>query len=286
MSFRTGDCDARMSPRERRVICRKGAEIPVSHDQGPRTWDEFRRTRADRRKPLVIAHRGTPTQRPENTLASFANALDQGADVLETDLRFSQDGIIVLVHDETLDRTTDGSGLVASHSVAEIRRLRTKSPTGDYTDERIPTLLDLLSMTQAQVPLLLELKDPLFAEEAYARQLAQTLAAYGMLDKSAVVSFNMEFVRSVERVCPDLPFGLITLTRPWPSPGTPLLGPLWLYLFANPLYVAWAHKMDAIVAPLDTVPEKRMWYYRWLGVDAVLTDSPAAAVAAINGESV
>ena len=146
----------------------------------------------------------------------------------------------------------------------------------------MPTLVDLLCMTQARVPLLLELKDPLFAEDAYARQLAETLAAYGMLDKSAVVSFNMELVEAIARVCPEMPSGLITLSKAWPRRGTALLGPLWLLLFANPFYVAWAHKIDAIVAPLDTTPEKRMWYYMWLGVDAVLADSPADALAAMG----
>ena len=96
-----------------------------SSGQGPRTWQEFRDARAELAKPLVIAHRGTPRELPENTLASFSRALAQGADVLETDLRFSQDGTIVLVHDETLDRTTNGSGLVAAHSLDEIKRLRT-----------------------------------------------------------------------------------------------------------------------------------------------------------------
>lgn len=223
---------------------------------------------------------------PENTLASFANALSQGADVLETDLRFSQDGALVLIHDATLDRTTDGTGLVASHSLAEIKQLRTKGPAGSYTDHSVATLIDLLSMTQGQVPLLLELKDPLFADAVYARRLASTLASYGMLDKSAVVSFDMRLVEAMQRVCPELPSGLITLKQAWPQRGTALLGPLWLLLLANPLYVFWAHKYDAIVAPLDTSPEKRMWYYRWLGVDAVLADDPAAALAAMDGVSV
>lgn len=255
----------------------------VSGKNKPKTWQEFHDMRGRLDHPLVIAHRGTPRTLPENTLASFANALRQGADVLETDLRFSQDGALVLVHDETLDRTTDGSGLVASHSLAELKQLRTREPSGRFAAECVPTLIDLLSMTQGQVPLLLELKDPLFASEEYARQLARTLTAYGMLEKSAVVSFDMRLVESVRRVCPELPGGLITLKQAWPQRNMPLLGPLWLLLFANPFYVLWAHKLDAIVAPLDTAPEKRMWYYRWLGVDAVLADDPAAALAAMNG---
>ena len=221
---------------------------------------------------------------PENTLASFARALEQGADALETDLRFAQDGTIVLFHDETLDRTTDGSGLAAARTVAEIKRLRTKSPTGVFVDERIPTLIELLCMTQAEVPLLLELKDPLFAQDEYAQQLVRTLRAYRMLDKSAVVSFDTRLVESVARACPQLPSGIITLTGLLPKENAGLLGPFWPLLYLNPFYVARAHRMGCLVAPLDTTPEKRMPYYVWLGVDAVLTDRPAVTIEAMGGK--
>jgi glycerophosphoryl diester phosphodiesterase len=248
----------------------------------PQTWAELLEASGDRKSPLVIAHRGTPRQAPENTLASFSNALEQGADVLETDLRITQDGAIVLIHDGTLDRTTDGTGLVASHSLSEIKRFRTYAPWGEYVDEEVPTLLELLWVTQAKVPLLLELKDPLFADEVWARRLVWILQTHDMLERCAVVSFKTDLVESVTRVSPDLPSGLITLTRPWPKRNTSLLGPFWPLLIANPLYVRWAHRMDGIVAPLDTSPEKRMWYYLWLGVDAVLSDRPAAANDAIR----
>jgi glycerophosphoryl diester phosphodiesterase len=249
----------------------------------PRSWKSLRQTGGRRKKPLVIAHRGAPGELPENTLASFARALDQGANVLETDLRFTQDGAIVLFHDATLDRTTDGSGLVAARTIEEIKCLRTISPYGEFTDERVPTLIELLSMTQAQVPLLLELKDPLFAQREYAQRLVRTLAAYGMLDKSAVVSFHSELVETTAQVCPQLPTGIITIRRPFPVRNTVLLGPWWPLLFLNPLYVANAHRMGSLVAPLDTAPQKRMWYYRRLGVDAVLADSPARAIEAMGG---
>lgn len=263
------------------MIVRDGVIGDYSRD-GVKTWREFRQSRNDRRRPLVIAHRGAPREMPENTLASFALALEQGADVLETDLRFSQDGTIVLVHDEMLDRTTDGSGMVAAHTLSEIKSLRTRAPSRKYVQEPTTTLIELLRMTQASVPLLLELKDPLFVEESYAQQLIHTLDEYGMLDKCAVVSFEMERVRVVEHVCSELPSGVITLTEPWPVKGAQLLGPAWPLLFLNPLYVAWARRNDSLVAPLDTSPEKRMWYYLWLGVDAVLADRPDEAIRAIK----
>ena len=219
---------------------------------------------------------------PENTLESFQRALNQGADVLETDLRISSDDQLILIHDETLDRTTNGSGPVTQHSLNDIKRYRTLTPAGELSTEAVPTLLELLQMTQGAVPLLLELKDPLFAEETYARLLADTLAAYGMIERTAVVSFNRALVESLALVCPSLPTGLITLKELRPKRGITLFGPAWPLLFANPFYVASAHRMGSIVAPLDTCPEKRMWYYQLLGVDAVLTNTPASAVAMLK----
>jgi glycerophosphoryl diester phosphodiesterase len=89
-------------------------------------------------------------------------------------------------------------------------------------------------------------------------------------------------VHAVRAVRGDLPIGQITLFDPVPRPGVHLLGPIWPLLMANPAYVAWAHRLGCLVAPLDTEPQKRMGYYRQLGVDAVLADDPAAARAALG----
>ena len=249
------------------------------------SWDEFYQTRHLRRKPLVVAHRGAPNVLPENTLASFALALEQGADVLETDLRFTKDGEIVLFHDATLERMTEGAGPLRDHTLAEIKGLRTWAPQRRLSAQRPPALIELLEMTQARTPLLLELKDPLFADEEYARKLVDVLVAYQVVERCALVSFKPELVQAVKRLLPAIPTGHITLNNLLPIPNTELLGPFWPLLFANPFYVAAAHRMGGIVAPLDTTPERRMRYYLQLGVDAVLADDPAGAIAAMGGKA-
>ena len=246
------------------------------------TWETFREERQRRGTPFVVAHRGVPVVEPENTLASFALALEQGADALETDLRFTCDDQIVLFHDETLERTTDGQGPVRDHTLAELKRFRTRKPDGSLSDESVPSLIDLLTETQAQTPLLLELKDKRFAERRYAVQLVETLSVYGVLEQSAIVSFDMDLVRAVNAVHPDIPTGYITLWNPLPPGGVPMLGPLWPLLYQNPAYVAWAHAMDAIVAPLDPNPTPRLDYYLKLSVDALLADDPAGVISAIE----
>lgn len=223
-----------------------------------------------------------PVIEPENTLRSFALALQQGADVLETDLRFTRDGEIVLHHDRTLDRTTDGHGAVQDHTLAEIKRLRTRKPDGTLVAEAVPTLAELIEQTGGRIPLLLELKDPRFIDPAYAGRLVRVLEATDMVARSALISFQALHVKGVQALSPTIPTGNITLRNPLPNGKVQLLGPFWPILYSNPLYVAWAHRLGKIVAPLDPKPESRIGYYLRLGVDAVLADHPASVIEAIN----
>ncbi len=237
-------------------------------------------------RPLVFAHRGNRVLRPENTAAAFKLALEQGAHGIETDLRFSRDNVIVLHHDATLERMTEGSGPVRGRPLAELQSLRTRSPKGGVggalVNERIPTLLDLIELTGGNVPLLLELKDPLFLNPGHAQILVDLLAATGMVEKVLVASFHFDYVLAVKALAPALPTGFITMNRPTPKPGADLNGPLWPLLFANPGYVRACHKMGAVVAPLDPTPESRVPRYLQMGVDGLLADNPAAVLAAVD----
>jgi glycerophosphoryl diester phosphodiesterase len=237
-------------------------------------WDNFRDERRLYGRPFVVAHRGAPTLEPENTLRSFFTALVQGADALETDLRFTADDELILFHDPTLERMTEGVGLVRNHTLAQIKALRTRRPDGVLVHEPVPTLAELIAATGGQTPLLLELKDPLFLEERYARRLVDTLMRGNVLRRSALVSFEFAHVASVRRIQPDIPVGLITIKNPFPRPGTQLLGPIWPLIYLNPFYTWLAHRMGSIVAPLDPTPASRLPYYMARQVDAVLADEP------------
>lgn len=251
-------------------------------------WDEFKQRRRQKHLPLVIAHRGVPVAAPENSLASFALARAAGADVLETDLHISADDEIMVFHDATLTRMSDGEGPIFAQTLAQLKQRRLRGPDGALTQERIPTLVELLAATQGEMPLLLELKDWRFTQPRHARHLVEVLADYRVLAKSAIISFNQPLVDAVRREAPQIPVGLVTLFNPLPVGRGQLLGPWWPLLCLNPAYVAWAHARGMIVAPLDTTPERRMGYYLRLGVDAVLADDPAKARAAMqraNAES-
>lgn len=112
------------------------------------------------RRPLIIGHRGASALAPENTFAAFDLALALGADGIETDIRSTRDGFLVLVHDTTLDRTTNGAGPVGARSWAAIRALDAGSWFGPaFTSERVPRLEELLDRYLEQAILCLEVKE-------------------------------------------------------------------------------------------------------------------------------
>lgn len=109
----------------------------------------------------LAAHRGGALLWPENSLRAFREALALGVDLLELDVHLSADGRVMVVHDATLDRTTDGHGDVGARTAAELGRLRLRGPDGDLTGEGVPTLEDVLALVApTRAGLLLEVKGP------------------------------------------------------------------------------------------------------------------------------
>jgi glycerophosphoryl diester phosphodiesterase len=235
-----------------------------------------------RPKPYVMAHRGNSVACPENTLAAFRRAFVDGADLLETDLHLTADGVLVCIHDATVDRTTDGHGPVAGMTLAKLKRLSASYGRSEFAGERIPTLDETIALLPPDAVLALELKTDRFLEPTVARLLAGRLEDAGMATRTVVLSFHLPRVLAVKAVAPHVPAGFITIKRPIPKSGVQLLGPFWPLLLANPFYVAWAHARGQLVCPLDTAPEPRLWYYRMLDCDAVMTNDPEATVRALR----
>jgi glycerophosphoryl diester phosphodiesterase len=105
----------------------------------------------------VIAHRGASGTRPENTLVAFRRAEELGAHMIELDVQLSRDGEVVVMHDDTLERTTDGYGAVVAHTLSELRRLDAGRWFGEsFSGERIPTLAAVLD--EVRLPINVELK--------------------------------------------------------------------------------------------------------------------------------
>jgi glycerophosphoryl diester phosphodiesterase len=221
-----------------------------------------------------MAHRGNRVACPENTLAAFRRAVDEGADIIETDLHLSVDGTFMCIHDASVDRTTDGQGEVAQMTLQELKTLSAAYGRPEFANERIPALAELAILLPHYVALALELKTDRFLELDVCRQLVAELAEYGIRERTVVLSFSLPRVQAVQAVAPGMPIGWITLSRAWPLREVQMLGPLWPLLLLNPLYVRLAHAREQLVCPLDPLPDPRLWLYRLLGCDAVLTDDP------------
>lgn len=160
--------------------------------------------------PFLWAHRGASALAPENTLAAFDLARDEGADGIELDVHLSRDGIPVVIHDETLERTTDGRGAVSCLRACELRRLdagRWFSPA--FAGERIPLLSEVLDWAGADMPLNVELKT-LRAGEVTLRLLKEFPRC-----RVLVSSFNHRLLAALRDAEPELPLGFLCDARLW-----------------------------------------------------------------------
>lgn len=163
---------------------------------------DFMRYTPDR-LPFVCAHRGGARKGfPENCIETFANTLSQTPATMEVDPRYTKDGNIVLMHDATLDRTSNGHGKVVDYTLAELKKLRLKDTEGDLTDYQIPTLDEALQWAKGKTILVLDAKDvPI---EARAKKIVENGAqanaiviSYSLDDTKKCYSYNKDILMEV-----------------------------------------------------------------------------------------
>lgn len=169
----------------------------------------------DRDFPLVVAHRGASADQPENTLRSFEAAVAAGADAVEFDVRMSADGHAVVLHDPSVDRTTDGHGLVRDLTLDAVKRLRVRDGSGEGLE--IPTLAETLNLLSGRVAIDIEIKnlpgepdhdpDHEFAVEATIRGLQ----ASGFVGAVLISSFNPWSIARSRALAPEIPTGLLAV---------------------------------------------------------------------------
>lgn len=155
--------------------------------------------------PIIIAHRGGAKLAPENTLVSFKNAIAIGVDMIEIDVHFSKDSEIIVIHDESLDRTTNGTGEVKDLTLDEIKKYDAGSWfSEDYKNEKVPTLTEVLQTINAQCKLLIEIKD---GDERYPgleKKIVETIKEHNAEEWVVVQSFNKNSILRIKEFYPDL----------------------------------------------------------------------------------
>jgi glycerophosphoryl diester phosphodiesterase len=243
---------------------------------------------------LNIAHRGGGRLRPEATLPAFEHALSVGADVIEFDVQASSDGVVVVIHDDTVDRTTDGSGAVSGMSFAELRML---DAGYDFTPDdgqtfpyrgmgiQIPTLDEVLEAFPDQY-YLIEIKQ---YEPSIVPEVLASLEAHSVLDRVVIASFQQVTIDAVRAANPEL-FTAMTLPEMVEFYGAseqPGYRPPALFVQApwdivdQPL-VDFAHSLGLEVQPWTVNSEPLMHDLIALGVDGIMTDDPELLEAALG----
>src|SRR5256885_3187301 len=147
---------------------------------------------------LLGGHRGNADECPENTLASFRSAIELGVDLIECDIHRAEDGGLPVIHDHLLDRTTNGSGFVRDHSMAELKRFDAGSwKDPGFAGERIPSLDEVLAVAKGRVGVAIEIKNLPLPYPGIEDAIVQTVKEAGMVGEVAVISFDH---RSIKRI--------------------------------------------------------------------------------------
>lgn len=154
-----------------------------------------------------IGHRGASGYAPENTRAAFDLAIQMGVSAIETDLRLTIDGEVVLFHDATVDRVTGGSGPVDDHTLAELRALTVGKGAAPGPQHQVLTLDEFLAEYAARTRLVLEIKDARVTDP-----LLDRLGQRGLADRAEITSFLWHPLLAVRDQAPDLTVGFLTPT--------------------------------------------------------------------------
>lgn len=232
----------------------------------------------------VIAHRGYSAVVPENTMGGLESALRAGADFVENDVQSSADGVPMVLHDGTLDRTTEGSGalsLAQSGAVSSLDAGSWFSPF--YAGQRVPTSVDMLKHAKAKRgQILLEIKGP--ETRAELERIVKEVVGTGMRESTVIQSFDASILRTVHDIDPTIRLGyLVGAIGADPvadarSTFASTYNPSWGALAGKRGVVEKLHAAGIAVQPY-TVNDPRQWKEMdELGVDGVITDRPGALV--------
>ena len=215
---------------------------------------------------LRIGHRGARAYEPENTLRSFRRALELGVNAIEFDVRRTKDGELVVIHDNKVDRTTDGKGLVNELTLKEIKELNTEK------GEKIPTLEEALDFLDRKVKLLIELK-----ETGFEDKVLEVIKSKGLEDNVIIISFHEEALRRIRELSDKIEIGLIYVKHKNPIKAALSLKAQYLlplYRFTHSTLIKKAHEngLKVIVWTINTLEEAQE--YARKGVDGIASDKP------------
>jgi glycerophosphoryl diester phosphodiesterase len=216
---------------------------------------------------IVTSHRGAGFLEPENTLRAIRRAIDLGADQVEIDVQLTRDGHLILMHDTTVDRTTNGKGNVADFTLAEIRQFDAGQ------GERVPTLEEVLTLTDGKITPQIELKGP-----GTTHSVVKTLHALKCADRVILTSFLHQQLLEARQIDPNIHTGALWGRLPNDVVAqAEYLGVRALHLwhqFITSQIVSDAHARGLLIRAWNANKEEDIQRLIDLGVDAIGSDRP------------
>ena len=239
--------------------------------------------------PLIWAHRGASAYAPENTMEAFQLAIDMKADGIEIDVHLSKDGHIMVIHDATIDRTSNGQGAVTDYTLEELKAFDFgyKFYKGERRGIKIPTLdelYELYSKTDMTINIEIKSDDP-----AIAPKLVELTEKYGMTAKVLYSSFNHPQLLNILKENPAIPVAPLysaKLVKMWDyaaNMGATAIHPNGKHIVDSPEYFENCAKLGILVNPwtIDT-PEIAKKLVA-MGANAVITNVPDVMIAELRG---
>ena len=243
--------------------------------------------------PLILCHRGAKNYAPENTLVAFKRALELGADGFELDTQLTSDGCIVVHHDKTVERTTDGHGELFKLSLVELRELDAGSSFSDkFHGEKIPTLGEVFETVGKRAFINIELKNFSTPFDNLVEKVCDVVRRHAMQKNIIFSSFLPWNLKKAARILPEVPRGLIAIKGGWGMLERSFIFAFGKYDALHPnfedvtqqqIYLAHRLKRRVNVWTVNEEADLRR-LFKW-GVDGILTDDPQLAVK-IRGEKV
>ena len=155
-------------------------------------------------KVKILAHRGASAYAPENTLEAFRLAMEQGADGIELDVQMTKDGELVVIHDETIDRVSNGNGAVRDYTLEELKQFSVSNHFEQYPDVKIPTLREVLELVKpGTMEINIELKTGIYWYPQIEQKVLELVKEEGMEERIIYSSFNHYSVQKIRELSPE-----------------------------------------------------------------------------------
>ena len=240
-------------------------------------------------RPLIFAHRGASGYLPENTMPAFEKAVEMGADGIELDIHKTKDGQLVVIHDEKIDRTSNGKGYVKDYTLEELRRYNYNSLHPECEKADIPTMREVFELIKpTDLCINIELKTGVIFYDGIEEDIVKMTKEFGMEDRVIYSSFNHYSIMKIKELAPEARTGFLymdgTLNMPeyGKEHGVEALHPA-LYNVQYPNFVERCKELGLKINAWTVNSKQYLHMACEMGLDGIITNYPDVALDIVNG---